>query len=185
MFKKTKNIISVIFTFIKFLIIKVFRVNGFYFRLIERFSPSTMINIHRGGKMILGNKLRVHSGSRLSVTSGGILSIGDNTAINYNCIFVARKSIQIGKNCTFGPNVIIFDHDHDFRNTKYMNGDKFKAEDVIIGENVWIGANAIILRGSVIGDNAVIAAGTVVKGIVESDSVAYNKKELSCVKYDK
>lgn len=183
MFKKLKNTISVIWSLIKFCLIKLIRWKEFTFRPIERFSPSTMINIHRGGKMILGNKLRVHSGSRLSVTPGGILSIGDNTAINYNCIFVARKNTTIGKDCTFGPNVIIFDHDHDFRGSDVMNGDAFKEKEVVIGNNVWIGANAIILKGASIGDNAVIAAGTVVMGEVPANSVGYNKKELEIKQY--
>ncbi len=181
MFKKIKSIISILFTFIKFCLIKLFRIKGLLFHPIERFSPSTMLNLHRGGKMILGNKLRVHSGCRLSATPGATLSIGDNTALNYNCILVARKGIFIGKDCTFGPNVIVFDHDHDFRGSEIMNSSAFKEKEIVIGNNVWIGANAIILKGATIGDNAVVAAGTVVMGDIPADSVAYNKKEL-CIK---
>ena len=106
MWKKSKNAISVVFTLLKFCFIKLLRMREFSFAPVERFSPSTMINIHRRGKMVLGKKLRVHSGVRLSVASGARLVIGDNTAINYNCIFVARKSISVGKDCTFGPNVV-------------------------------------------------------------------------------
>ena len=183
MFKKLKNIISVLYSLIKFFIIKLIRWQEFTFHPIERFSPSTMVNIHHEGRMILGNKLRAHSGCRISVTPGGELSIGDNTALNYNCILVARKKINIGKDCTFGPNVIVFDHDHDFRGSDIMNGDAFKEKEIIIGNNVWIGANAIILKGAVIGDNAVIAAGTVVMGEVPANSIGYNKKELDIKKY--
>ena len=64
-----------------------------------------------------------------------------------------------------------------------MNGNAFKEKEVVIGNNIWIGANAIILRGAVIGDNAVIAAGTVVMGEVPANSVAYNRKELEIKKY--
>lgn len=49
-------------------------------------------------------------------------------------------------------------------------------DDVVIGDNVWIGANSVILRGSRIGDNAVIAAGTIVKGTVESNTLVYDKR---------
>ena len=183
MFKTIKNTISVTWTLFRFFFIKLMRWNGFFYTPVERFSPATMINIHRGGKMELGNRLRVHSGSRLSVTNGAFLSIGDNTAINYNCIFVARKSIYIGKDCTFGPNVVIYDHDHDFRHSKTMNGTVFIEEEIRIGDNVWIGANCIILKGSIIGDNSVIAAGTVVRGEIPSNSVAYNKKEIEIKSY--
>lgn len=183
MFKKLKNVVSVLYTFIKFNLIKLFRPRGFSFRPIERFSPSTMINLHRGGRMVFGSKLRVHTGCRLSATSGAILAIGDNTALNYNCILVARKSITIGTDCTFGPNVIVFDHDHDFRGSAVMNGDAFKEKEITIGNNVWIGANAIILKGATIGDNAVVAAGTVVTGNIPANSIGFNKKEITIKPY--
>lgn len=178
MFKKLKSVISIGYTLIKFCLIKMLRMREFTFHPVERFSPSTMVNLHRGGKMIFGNRLRVHSGCRLSATPGAKLSIGDNTALNYNCILVARKSITIGRNCTFGPNVVVYDHDHDFRKSEVMNGSAFVERDIVIGNNVWIGANAIILKGVTIGDNAVIAAGTVVTKDVPEDTVAYNKTEL-------
>ncbi len=144
-----------------------------------------MVNLYKKGRLELGKGVRVHSGVRLSITPRAEMKIGDNTAINYNCIFVARKRIVIGRDVTFGPNVVVYDHDHDFRRSKTMNGGKFDDKEIIIGNNVWIGANAIILKGSVIGDNAVIAAGTVVRGTVDADSVAYNKKELCIKHYDR
>ena len=183
MFKRLKNIVSVIFSFFKFCFIKIIRFREFSFHLVERFSPSTMVNIHKKGRMILGNKLRVHSGTRLSVTSGALLSVGDNTAFNYNCIIVARKSVKIGKGCTFGPNVCVFDHDHDFRNSDEMNGTAYQCEEIVIGNNVWIGANAIILKGSKIGDDSVIGAGTIVTGTVPPHSVAFDKKEMEMKNY--
>lgn len=48
---------------------------------------------------------------------------------------------------------------------------------VSIGNNVWIGANTVILRDSIIGDNAVIAAGSVVKGNIPPNTVYYLKRE--------
>ena len=156
---------------------------GFSFHPVERFSPSVMINLHRGGEMIFGNRLRVHSGCRLSATPGAVLSVGDNTGMNYNCIIVARKSVTIGKDCTFGPNVMIFDHDHDFKESDIMNGGVFKEKEIAIGNNVWIGANVIILKGVTIGDNTVVAAGTVVTEDIPTNSVAYNRKELIIKNY--
>ena len=53
----------------------------------------------------------------------------------------------------------------------------YKTAPVEIGNNVWIGANTIILRGTKIGDNCVIGAGSIVKGNVLSNSVFLQKKE--------
>lgn len=59
-----------------------------------------------------------------------------------------------------------------------------KPEPIHIGNNVWIGMNVIILKGSVIGDNCVVAAGSVVKGVfpdnaIISNGVAEIKKVMS------
>ena len=48
---------------------------------------------------------------------------------------------------------------------------------MIIGNDVWIGAGAVILRGTTIGDKAVIGAGSIVKGNVPAGSVFYQKRE--------
>ena len=55
--------------------------------------------------------------------------------------------------------------------------------DIIIGRNVWIGANTVILRGTTIGDNAVIAAGSVLKGDVAPNTVFLNKRENLSVEF--
>ena len=67
---------------------------------------------------------------------------------------------------------MIFDHDHDYRN----NINNFVREDIKIGNNVWIGANCIILKGVTIGDNVVIAAGTIVKENIENNCLCYTEK---------
>ena len=184
MLKKTKSIISVLFTLLKFTIIKIARFNEFEFRAIERFSPGTMVNIWRGGKLVLGEKVRAHTGTKLSVTPNGCLAIGDNTKFNYNCIVVARECIEIGKGVEFGPNVLIYDHDHDFRVEGGLKAGLFKTAPVIIGDNSWIGAGTIILRGSQIGKNCVIGAGCVVSDSIPDNTVLiqerFNKtKQLS------
>lgn len=185
MFVFTKNIISIGYTFFKFLFIKIFRFRTFKFYYIERFSPNTTINISRGGELVLGKKVRAHTGTKLSVKKGAYLRIGDDTAINNNCIINSHKNILIGENVAIGPGVLIYDHDHDYKSKGKINGDRFVTDDIIIGNNVWIGANSIILKGSEIGNDCVIAAGTVVNGKFEENTLIYNKKELIGKKFQK
>lgn len=54
---------------------------------------------------------------------------------------------------------------------------QYKTAPIRIGNNVWIGANCVILRGTVIGDNSVVGAGTVLKGIYPPDSLIVQKRE--------
>ena len=104
------------------------------------------------------------------------LAIGDNVKINYNCMIICHKEISIGEGTEFGPFVLIYDHDHDFRAEGGLKANKFKYAPVVIGKNVWIGAGAIILRGTTIGDNSVIAAGTVVKGNIDANTILVQKR---------
>ena len=94
-------------------------------------------------------------------------------------MLVCRQSITIGEGCEFGPGVLVYDHDHDFR--VGLEKKEYKCSDVVIGDHVWIGANTVILRGAVIGDNCVIGAGSVVRGNVPSNTILVQKRENTFV----
>lgn len=80
--------------------------------------------------------------------------------------------IVIRAHAMFGPNVIVITANHTFdsRNT-FVGAQPQREQDVCIGEDVWIGANAVILPGVTIGNGAVVAAGAVVNMDVEPFSV--------------
>lgn len=92
-------------------------------------------------------------------------------------MFVCLKSIKIGKGVEFGPNVLIYDHDHDFRDMEGLKAQKYKYGEVSIGDNTWVGANTIILRDTHIGRNCVVAAGCVIKGIYPENSIIIQKRD--------
>lgn len=78
-------------------------------------------------------------------------NIGDRTEIHVG------TSISIGRDCAISWDVCILDRDyHEF------NSKREEKASVIIGNNVWIGCRATILKGVTIGDGAVVAAGSVV-----------------------
>lgn len=89
------------------------------------------------------------------------IEAGKNLFVNYNCTMIDVAKIIIGDNCQIAPNVAIYTAGHPLhpaaRNTLYEYG-----IEVVIGDNVWIGGNTVILPGVHIGDNAVIGAGSVV-----------------------
>lgn len=175
--RKIKNVISVIYSLIKFSIIKLFNLKKFKFSFIERFSPNTIIEIRGNARLEFGKRVRAHNGTKFNVSNNGFLKVGDNTSFNDRCIIACHKKIEIGKDCTFGPNVMVYDHDHDYMAEGIINGKKFKTDDVRIGNNCWIGANTIILRGTSIGDNCVVGAGTVLKGAYGDNLLIVQKRE--------
>lgn len=178
--RKLKNIISVLYSFIYFFITKIFNWKNFKFSCIERFSPSTEVTIANKGKISLGKRITAHSGTRLKVVSSGNLVIEDHVRFNYGCIVVSQGSIKIKRGVGFGPNVQLFDHDHDYKNSHGVGpgATKFKKGSIEIGENSWIGANAVILRNTKLGKNCVVAAGSVIGNCEYPDNtVIYQKRD--------
>ena len=143
--------------------------------MIALCSPFSEIDI-RKGELSIGSGFKMRSNCHLRVRQGGRLKLGRNVSLNYCDMIVCHKEVVIGDNVEFGPNVLIFDHDHDFRVIGGLKSKVFKKGTVVIGNNVWIGANSVILRNTTIGDNSVVAAGSVISGYYPRDSVIYQRK---------
>ncbi len=172
------NIVSVIFSLLRFSVIKLIRPNRFFFHPIQRFSPNTQLYFLGKGSMHFGRKVRAHSGVRLRVIKNGVINIEKNVSLNYGCMIFAMGYVKISQGVEFGPNVLVYDHDHDFRAVDGLKQGEFKISEVEIGANCWIGANSIILRGTKLGENCVVAAGSVIKGVFPSNSLIIQKQNL-------
>ena len=108
----------------------------------------------------------------------GKISVGYATTLGYNNFFAG--DIQIGKYCQFGSNVAIHTTNHPiYYLSTYINKNLFKGElaslktnqKTIIGNDVWVGQNVIILGGISIGNGAILAAGAIVTKDVAPFSV--------------
>ena len=105
------------------------------------------------------------------------ISIGTDVFIGPGAIFRASESsITIGNKVMFGPRVTIMGGDHNFSHIgRFMFDVKEKAPGddlpVVIEDDVWVGAGAIILKGVIIGRGAIVAAGAVVNKDVEPYSI--------------
>lgn len=117
---------------------------------------------------------RVGSGSILLEprTPDSLISIGVGTAISNNVSIIAMGSIQIGQRCLIGEMVQIFDCDFHETDPGRRKAGVGPIEAVSIGDNVWIGSRAMVLKGVTIGDNSVIAAGSVVTQSIQSNTLA-------------
>jgi len=105
---------------------------------------------------------------------GDSIVIGDRTFINTNCTIVdaakeAKSKIHIGADCLIGPNVQLLAVSHDIDPKARLTKCNY-ANDIIIGNNVWLGGGVIVLSGVTIGDNSVVGAGSVVTKNIEADS---------------
>lgn len=112
---------------------------------------------------------------------GNNITIGNNTEINMNCVFLDCNRITIGGNVLLGPSVQLYTAYHPVRASERIvpaddaEGFAFsvtQAAPIAIGDNVWIGGGSIILPGVTIGDNTTIGAGSVVTRSIPANVLA-------------
>lgn len=103
---------------------------------------------------------------------GAHVHFGSHVYANFNLTLVDDGHIYVGNDVMFGPNVTVATAGHPVCPELREKGYQYNA-DVHIGNNVWIGADAVIVPGITIGDHAVIGAGSVVTRDIPANSVAY------------
>lgn len=146
----------------------------------------SLIRRARGSSITLGKNIEIRNESWANVigvnhrtclatrTKKAKIVIGDNVGISGGSI-VAADTVTIGDNVLIGANCIIIDNDFHplFSEERRYSKTNIGTEPVIIGDNVFIGANTIILKGTQIGNNTIIGAGSVVKGRIPPNSIAF------------
>ncbi|WP_142827200.1 acyltransferase [Planococcus soli] len=177
MIKYFKISVAIMYSIIRFSLIKIFHWNTFNFPLINLVSPMTDIEIGEKSKLSFGKLVKIKSGCKVRVRHHAEIAIGNNTFMNHDCMIISHEKINIGSGVQIGPNVLIYDHDHDFRVPGGISSLKYKTSSVNIGDNVWIGANTIILKGTKIGEGSVIGAGSVIKGEFPANSFIVQQRE--------
>lgn len=99
---------------------------------------------------------------------GKNIHVGKNVFINSGCRFQDQGGIKIGDGVLIGHNVVLATLNHDIDPRKRST---LHPAPIVIGNNVWIGANATVIPGVTIGDGAIIGAGAVVTQDVPSNVI--------------
>ena len=119
------------------------------------------------------NMVGIYKPVSISVSAKGKLTIGDNSGFSGTSIHIIN-SITIGKYCNFGGNTAIWDNDFhplDYQARRVHDLSQIKSAPITIGDDVFVGANSIILKGVTIGDRAIIGAGSVVSKDIPADEI--------------
>jgi acetyltransferase-like isoleucine patch superfamily enzyme len=122
-------------------------------------------------KIIIGEGSSI-DGILLVWKNKGEIIIGKNTYIGLGSRVWSAKKISIGNNVQVAHNVNIFDNnihsiDPKIRNKEFLqhyenNDSELKEQEIVIKDNVWLGANVIVLKGVTIGENSIVGAGSVI-----------------------
>lgn len=147
-----------------------------------------------GGKMAIGKDFYMTNGSGINplggndrgafyTEPGATIIIGDHVGMSGTRMWIA-KSLTIGNNVNIGAGVLIMDtdcHQMDYRMRRHDAVEHFsrdvlhkavQSEPIIIEDDVWIGAGAMVLKGVTIGARSIIGAGSVVTKSIPVDCVA-------------
>lgn len=101
--------------------------------------------------------------------SGRNIFLDDHSQLGEDLRIMGSGKVSIGKHVMMGPEVLIITEDHKAKDRGF---DGYVRGEIVIGDNAWIGARAILLKKAVIGKNAIIGAGSVVTGPIPDDAVA-------------
>jgi len=145
-----------------------------------------LVEVVRGATVSLGDgvvlnsrntdyHVNMHSPVKLFADRPGAeIRIGANSRIHGTCIH-AHRSVRIGARCLVAANTQIFDgsgHDLSFPNVERRIHTRGTSKPIVIEDDVWVGANCIILPGVHVGRGAVLAAGSVVSQDIPPYSLA-------------
>ena len=144
-----------------------------------RMMGRSVIRTRRRGEIILhdgvilnscvnSNPVGLVNPTMLDTLFGGKIEIFENTGAS-SVVISSASSVKIGRHCMIGGNVRIFDH--DFHPLEWearrppQDMSRLRKKNVEIGDDCFIGTNAIILKGTKLGDRTIVAAGSVVFGL--------------------
>ncbi|MDP9080671.1 MAG: acyltransferase [Bacteroidota bacterium] len=173
------SFLSYSLTYVKFLVFDV-EFSSFKTRGIP------VIDIYDNGKLIIGSGFNMNNGQRHNMigrqqncffiaNNSGVIRIGKNVGISATAIH-CNRSIVIGDNVRIGGNTVIYDTDfHSLDYNKRISNTETMADvrvsEVVIEDNVFIGAHSTILKGVTIGKNSIVGAGSVVAKSIPANEI--------------
>src|SRR5918992_4036566 len=133
--------------------------------------PGVQFEIGRHAVVRLGRWSWIGHGTKIRAHEG-VVEIGAKTVLGQECTISAFQHVSIGRECIVADRVMLIDFDHgvvEVERPIRLQG--IYKRDVRVGNNVWIGYGACLLRGVSVGDNAVIGTNAVVTGDVPANAV--------------
>lgn len=141
-----------------------------------KLGSDNFLDISPNARFDLEENVVINQNNFITVKPNAKLSIGKNTYITRATISCLGE-IEIGENCILGEGMKIFDHNHQYTQEPFsVSKTDFNIGKVKMGNNVWTGANIIILKDVTIGNNVILGAGCVIHKDVPDGCIVINKQ---------
>lgn len=133
--------------------------------------PLTLL---REGRLTLGPEVMFEPWVWITAGETGRIAIGGGTFVNVGAMIAAAQRVEIGEHCMLANGVVVTDSDHRFDDpTRPVPWQGFAVKGpTIIGDNVWLGAHAVVTSGVTIGRRSVIGANSTVTGDIPAYAIA-------------
>ncbi|HVD37759.1 MAG TPA: acyltransferase [Solirubrobacterales bacterium] len=132
---------------------------------------SLELKIEPRGEIRFGRFVWIGDGTKIRCHEGAV-EIGAKTVMGQECTISAYQRVRIGEQCVIADRAMFIDFDHGIVEVERpIRLQGIYKRDVEVGNNVWIGYGACILRGVSVGDNSVIGTNAVVTKDVPANAV--------------
>jgi len=133
--------------------------------------PGVRLEIGRHARLSLGRWSWLGSGTKIRVHEGAV-ELGAKSVLGQDCTISAYQSVRIGRECIVADRVMLIDFDHGVTEVERpIRLQGIYKRDVSVGNNVWIGYGACLLRGVSVGDNSIVGTSAVVTADVPANAV--------------
>jgi acetyltransferase-like isoleucine patch superfamily enzyme len=130
---------------------------------------------NRGTRIMVGARTMIDAFVKIKPAGGtGDVVIGEDCAINSGCVLYTGNGIHMGNGVAVAANCTFASTNHEYKRRDVpirQQGFRPSKGGIVIEDDVWIGANAVLLDGAVLRRGCVIGAGSVVRGEVPAWSV--------------
>jgi acetyltransferase-like isoleucine patch superfamily enzyme len=119
--------------------------------------------VEEGGGLVLGKNSVIKENSVIYVKKDARIVIGNYSSTGHHTEISANNHINIGDNVIMGAYTYITDSNHGYKDKSLpIQKQPMEVGTTTIGNNVWLGRGAMLLKDTIISDNSVVAAGSIV-----------------------
>jgi virginiamycin A acetyltransferase len=130
----------------------------------------------RGSRIVIEDDVVIDSFVKIKPAGGvGDVVIGHGTVINSGCVLYTGNGIQIGCNVLIAANCTLAPTNHAFRDPDRLirtQGFQPSRGGIVVGDDVWIGANTVLLDGANVGTGSVVGAASLVRSVLPEFCIA-------------
>jgi len=123
------------------------------------------------GKVILGEKVYIGTGSVIDVSDEGELHMGNNFCCGGHSTIICNKKIEFGDGCIVSWDNLFLDNDYHKIYSLETETIINQPKEIIFGDKVWIGCRCTFLKGAKIGNGCIVGANSLIHNEIEGDNI--------------